>query len=179
MTQTIMEKLRKIQAMAERGTEFEKRVAREKLDAFLDEYGLTIDDVIDSEKRPFLFKYKTKMEGELLFQIMRHVMMVREIRLQYYKENPRNIYVEMTPIQHRQVLEYWETYRKEFNTEIAKVNESVFVAFIEKHKLFSYAPAESDECDKCERPLDFELIRKLRNSMKDIRSPRVQIEGDR
>ena len=66
----IIDKLKKILALAERGEQGEAINARIMLENELRKHGLTIEDLRSELKIPRIFPYKTKEEMTLFFQIL-------------------------------------------------------------------------------------------------------------
>ena len=60
---SIMEKLRKIKALAENGVGGERIAAQEALDRLLKEHGLTLEDISDEQSRYYEFKYSNERDG--------------------------------------------------------------------------------------------------------------------
>ena len=70
----IIEKLKKIKELAERGYAGEALVAREKLHMLLNKYGLTIEDLEDVQINSYKFKYITVQERSIILQCISKVI---------------------------------------------------------------------------------------------------------
>ena len=58
-----IEKLRKIKALADNGVSGEAIAAQEALDRLLKEYGLTLEDISDEQRKDYDFKYSNERDG--------------------------------------------------------------------------------------------------------------------
>ena len=61
MNEKIIDKLKKIQALAERGFAGEATAAKYQLEKLMSKYGLTIDDIMDVKKTERTFKVPRAM----------------------------------------------------------------------------------------------------------------------
>ena len=68
----VMDQLRKIAALADRGFMGEATMARQILEKKLREYGLTVDDLYKDAKKVRTFRYQNELERRLLIQILVH-----------------------------------------------------------------------------------------------------------
>lgn len=66
----IIDKLKKLLALAERGEQGEAENARRLLEAELRKHGLTFDDIREENKRTRMFKYNSNEERTLLIQVL-------------------------------------------------------------------------------------------------------------
>jgi len=169
----LFEKLRKIQALAERGNAGEKESAKNKLDQLLKEYGLTLDDITSSETEFAPFSYKNKLEKRLILQIHSHV--VDSTTSSYYeRKGSKKIEFKLTPSQSAEIKMLFSIYRKAFKKEV----EMLFSAFVHKHNIFSSTKA--DTRDEEPDPIDFRELARLQQmigGLNDVNIPRAMIEG--
>ena len=66
----IIDKLKKLLALAERGERGEADNARRLLEAELRRHGLTLEDICADSKRTRIFKYNSNEERTLLIQVL-------------------------------------------------------------------------------------------------------------
>ena len=66
----IIEKLKKILALAERGERGEADNARRMLEVELRRYGLTMEDILTNKRTMRIFKYNSNEERQLFVQIL-------------------------------------------------------------------------------------------------------------
>ena len=66
----IIDKLKKLLALAERGEQGEADNARRLLEAELRRHGLTLEDICDDSKKTRIFKYNSNEERTLLIQVL-------------------------------------------------------------------------------------------------------------
>lgn len=65
----LLEKLKKVRAIAERGVGGEKESAERTLAALMERYGITEEDLEDTKTSMHWIRYKTKWEEKLLYQL--------------------------------------------------------------------------------------------------------------
>lgn len=164
----IIDKLKKILALAERGEQGEARNARIKLENELNKYGLTIDDLRSEHKISRIFPYKTKDEMTLFFQILISVCgrKSEETEGARYNSKRKQISVNLTDLQYIEILNMWEFHRKQLNKEKKRLLRDLIEAYINKHDIFdpNAEPSQIDDID-WER---INRIMKLANGMEDI-----------
>lgn len=164
----IIDKLKKILALAERGEEGEARNARIMLENELKKHGLKIDDLRSEIKKERIFPYKNKDEMTIFFQLLLSLFgrKSEEISSARYNSKGKRLYVNLTDLQYIEILNMWEFHRKQFNKEKKRLLRDCLEAYVNKHDIFD-PNAEPSQTDK----VDWEkLIRimKLANGMEDI-----------
>lgn len=164
--ENILQKLKKIKARMDRGsTVHERDTARRMLMDLLKKYNYTLDDLVTPEKRRFYFNFFTATEKNLLFQIVAHI--TQESTVTWWRtRNTRKIGFDLTPIQAAMVQDYWEAYREPLKAEIKKYIDTLFSAYISKHKLF--APSSGDSNGK---PIDIDLLRAMVRNLSEVERP--------
>lgn len=156
--ETIIDRLRKIYALAEKGCQGEKIVAQQKLDSLLEKHDLTLDDIRSSEKNFCEYKYKTSLEKNLLFQCAVYIHGSDQIRHGRYK-NKKSIHMELTKIKQVDLQLMYDHYRSELKKDL----KMVFQAFINRHKIF--APANENDTEKPSEDIDLEKLFKMVDGM--------------
>ena len=73
LSEKVQAKLRKLQALAERGVGGEKETAKRMLEKLLARHGLTLDDLADERRDTRWFPAPTKFDVRLAAQIMAKV----------------------------------------------------------------------------------------------------------
>lgn len=164
----IIDKLKKILALAERGEQGEARNARLKLENELKKHGLTIEDLRSEQKTPRVFPYKTKDEMTLFFQILISVCgrNSEETKGAQYDSKGKRLFATLTDLQYLEILNMWEFHRKQFNKEKKRLMRDCLSAYINKHDIFdpNAEPSKRDEID-WER---IARVMRLANGMEDI-----------
>ena len=134
MTENLRERIRKIQALAERGVGGEKETAEKKLKSLLAANNMTEEDLVEEETHYYLFsysggEYRKKLLGQIIYKVLGHE---QPIRL-YHSKGTRNKYgVYCTPAQKIEIDLDFEFYCNIFEKEI----DIFLTAFIQKQELF-------------------------------------------
>lgn len=66
----ILQKIRRVQALAERGVAGERESATATLDRLMKQYGITEADIAEERREWAWFRYKTPIERKLLAQVI-------------------------------------------------------------------------------------------------------------
>ena len=66
----ILEKIKRVQALAERGVAGERDSAAATLDRLMKQYGITEDDIAEDRREWAWFRYKTPIERKLILQVI-------------------------------------------------------------------------------------------------------------
>lgn len=156
--ETIIDRLRKIYALAEKGHQGEKVVAQQKLDSLLEKHNLTLDDIRSSEKNFCEYKYKTSLEKDILFQCAVYIRGSDQIRHGRYK-NKKSIHMELTKIEQIDLQLMYDHYRNELKKDL----KVFFQAFIQRHKIFP--PQKEDNNKTPDKDIDLEKLFKMVDGM--------------
>ena len=131
--ESILERLRKIEALARSGKWGEQENAQNLLNALLKKYNLTIEDLSSSQTIICKFSYRDEIEEVLLGQVVTHV--TRTVGLMGRRARG-NWMFKLTPTQAIDARECYAHYRKEWKKECKQFME----AFIHKNRI--YGPIE-------------------------------------
>ena len=131
--ESILERLRKIEALARSGKWGEQENAQNLLNALLKKYNLTLDDLTSEKTTVCKFSYQDKEEELLLVQVVLHITRNRELR---GRKGRGNWTIALTPTQAIDARECYAHYRKEWKKECKQFME----AFIHKNRI--YGPIE-------------------------------------
>ena len=136
---SIIEKARKILALAEHGVEGEAKAAKLALNSLLKKHGLTIED-LRNEKRTTR-EFSIKNHDEII--IFNHCIINRfgcksHVWEHHYmlKGDYRHIYADMTDIEYLDFKPFFEFHIRQYRKELKKMLETVQTAYIHKHDLF-------------------------------------------
>ncbi|SRR5581483_36301 len=155
--ESILDQLRKIQALAERGIDGEKVVAQRMLDALLAKHGLTLADITDHDLDFREFKTTDDLDASLLIHCILFVAGTVHVRHARHRRNKRIVYYELTKLQHAEVLATLEYYRAELKKDL----DGLFQAFVNKHHLF---PRDGE----CKQTASIEEMERLRRRMDSL-----------
>ena len=129
----LIEKLKKLQALAERGVGGEKDTAQKKLDKLLASSGLTLESLNNEIPQYYLFSYQNKFKQRLLVQVIYKVLGAAESISFYKSKNTRNkIGIYCTPAQKLEIELDFEFYSEILDDEF----EIFMTAFIQKQNLY-------------------------------------------
>lgn len=133
MEEKTRERLKKLQALAERGVGGEKETAQRKLEQLLKANGLTIDDLETEKQYYFLFSYNGEHKARLLRQCMYKVMgAAADIKFYRTKGTRQKIGIDCTAAQKLEIELEYEFYSRIFDEEIS----DFMTAFIQKQNIY-------------------------------------------
>lgn len=125
----LIDKLRKIEALARSGIGGEKETAQRMLDALCKKYGITLDQIISVEKKPYRFTFKDKLDVMLLSHVVMSVCQTHKIM--NWKRG-RAMYFELTKAQAIDVEDCFRHYRKAWRSQL----KDMMAAFVNANHLF-------------------------------------------
>ena len=170
--ENLIERLKKIAALAERGIGGEKENAKRILARMMEKYGITSEDLGEGrEVKKHVFKYKSKWEKEILFQCY---CRASGKNTSSYWQMGRGIVV--FKLDFFQFLELDALYN--YFVPLLKREMKLFlIAFIHKHDLYSNEVSEGGGGSKLSHEEIVQLAAMM-SSMKDggYISPRRQLE---
>lgn len=158
---SIMEKLRKIKALAENGVGGEVIAAREALERLLKEYGLTLEELSDERRETYEFKYSDKREYSLMMQVIVHMFGSNSevFKTGFTRKGKKAVFLNMTKLEHIDFSSCWEYYRREWKRYLEKSLKELFSAYVLKFDLYDITP---DPDDKPSKKADLETIMRIR-----------------
>lgn len=166
--ESIKSKLRKLQALAEKGYKGEAEVAKRLLDKLCEQYGVSLEDVLDQEKKNrYRFEIgKGKIWLSLFMQCYANVTGNRELR--YIRETNSIIRgVELTAYQFAEISNLFFWHKTNLKKDIEQTQRLVFEAYVQKHRIFSNAPKDADE-NRDSQPIDLAHLRAVLAMMDTI-----------
>ena len=142
----IMDQLRKIAALAERGCMGEMAMARSMLERKLKEYGLTVEDLYEGSKKTRTFRFSNSFERRLLVNTLLHYFGSKsdEFKGATVSRRRKAVYVDLTDLDYIEFGNEYGYYRKAFARELKRTNEAFLVAFVNRFDLFDISPREKD-----------------------------------
>lgn len=181
--ESIKNKLRKLQALAEKGYKGEAEAAKRMLDKLCKQYGVSIEDILDQEKKSnYRFEIgKGKIWFRLFMQCYANVTGNKELR--YYRESSSVIRgVELTAYQFAEISNLFFWHKTNLKKDIEKTQLLVFEAYVQKHRIFrdrSNDPEEEEDEEMEDNPIDFAHLQALMMMMANLNDNRYhkQIEG--
>jgi len=111
--QKIIELIRKVKALADKGVSGESVSAKEKLKRLCDKYNISESDLHDlDEKNDYILLFRDKNERELLLNI---VCMVLDVPTFKWNENKLGAKMKLTEFQYRDIISAFEYYQKMYD----------------------------------------------------------------
>lgn len=164
------ELLKKLQALAERGVGGEKETAERKLRQLMEKYGIDEMEFAEDKLEEFEFKYKNAQEEQLIRQLF-YKMFGKEWRskgytYRYGKGSKSIRGIECTKAEGIQLQVEYEFYKQLWQEEM----ELFWDAFIQKHRIFSMRPEDtegSDEPMTPERMAEIMRMSQMMDAMQD------------
>lgn len=134
MEEKTIQRIKKLQALAERGVGGEKETAEKMLQRLLKKNGIsTLEELEEDEVEYFLFSYKGRHEIKLLKQCMYKVLGASEKIVSYRTSGTRQkIGIYCTKAQRIEIELEFEFYRNVFYEELSTFMD----AFIQAQKIF-------------------------------------------
>lgn len=158
-------KLIKLYELAKQGVGGEAINANKILNNLLEKHNITLDMLLDIEKKKYFFSYKTDFEKELLFRIISNLKECKD-NISYYKTKGKKIGFELT------AYEYIETeiQREAYTESWRKYLEQARTAFIVANNLTYFNPDDK----KSSKPLtqeEYENIQKILKMSASVPNP--------
>jgi hypothetical protein len=111
--QKIIELIRKVKALADKGVSGESVSAKEKLKRLCDKYNISESDLHDlDEKNDYILLFRDKNERELLLNI---VCMILDVPTFKWNENKSCAKMKLTEFQYRDIISAFEYYQKMYD----------------------------------------------------------------
>ena len=134
MEEKTLQRIKKLQALAERGVGGEKTTAQKKLQKMLEDNGITSLEELETEKYEYtLFSYRGKHEIKLLKQCIYKVLTAAGDRTYYRSRGTRQkIGIYCTKAQKIEIELEFEFYRNVFYEELTTFMD----AFIQAQQIF-------------------------------------------
>ncbi len=168
--ESIKNKLRKLQALAERGYKGEAENAKRVLEKLCKEYGVTLDDILDREKvSRYRFNIgRAKIWLDLFMQCFANVTGQKELR--YRQATKSEIVVELTAYHYAEIANLFYWHKANLKEDIEKSQRLIFEAYIQKHHIFrdrSNDPEEEEEEDD-DKPIDLAHLQAVMAMMRTL-----------
>ena len=166
----IIDKLKKLLALAERGEQGEAENARRLLEAELRKHGLTFDDIREENKRTRMFKYNSNEERTLLIQILVNYLGSKSdaFNKSTYNKYKKQVYIDLTDMEYIDISNMYDFFKAQFRKERKRLLQDMIKAFVQKHRIFDSTP---QECQEDDREIDWEELKRifaLSSTMEDV-----------
>lgn len=157
MDTKILNRMRKLLALAERGVGGEKVNAERMLRNTLAKYDMTLDDLADDEIQSFKLTWSKADHKEILWQIIFRVLNKGGESIKYRaRAGYRYIHLEMTKAENVEIMELYGRMKTAWD----KDRKEIMLAFVWKHELYD-ADAPEGESTLTDEEID-EIYRKMK-----------------
>lgn len=166
----IIDKLKKLLALAERGEQGEAENARRLLEAELRKHGLTFDDIREENKRTRMFKYNSNEERTLLIQVLVNYLGSKSdaFNKSTYNKYKKQVYIDLTDMEYIDISNMYDFFKAQFRKERKRLLQDMIKAFVQKHRIFDSTPQERPDDD---REIDWDELKRilaLSSTMEDV-----------
>lgn len=153
--QEILDKIMKVKALADQGSEGERVNAEKKLKILMDKYGISDEDIVSDKVEMYLIDTENQLFVQLLVQISNvvagHDLKIfgienspekakKELANMGYGDENANIAIECTKAQFVEIKMMFDIYKEDLKTQI----DTFMYAYFSKNKLLA-KPKEGDE----------------------------------
>ncbi|MCM1318763.1 MAG: hypothetical protein NC217_00040 [Muribaculaceae bacterium] len=159
--ESIKTKLKKLLALAERGEGGEARNARILLDRQCEHYGISVDALLDTEKKKF-YKFNIgarKIDITLFTQC--YCSLKDEKQLPYRLLSKSVIVVELTAYEFAELRSMFEWHKANFKKDLEQTIDALMLSYCDKHDLSSKGSQHEDLA----KPLTKEDILRIKRAM--------------
>lgn len=135
--------LKKLKALAndKRGNQNERDTAEKQLQALMDKYNITDQDLDVQEEKCFEFYFKEEWEHKLICQTMYKLFPNKPVYKQPRKK--RYLYAYMTDAEKIEFEIYYPAYKESFKKEFSLF----YSAFLAKNHIFPDKPPKNDDAE--------------------------------
>ncbi len=161
ISEELKQKIRKIIALAEGGTDGERTVASVKLQTLLQENGLTLDDFKEDKEQRYIFNVGAlQWRVDLFLQIAMKVKNTNKIS--YWKTYRRSqVQISCTEAQKNEIQNLFNWHSKNLKKEIDKTIHNLITAYELKHRLFNEKSDDNEQDNDSERKIDYEKLMQI------------------
>lgn len=130
----ILEKIKRVRALAERGVDGEKDSATALLDRMMEKYGITETELAEERREIAWFRYKTPLECRLLHQVIYAVTgrAASGCVGAYTGRKRKKVGIECTAAERLEIEISFEFYKAALEQEL----ERFYTAFVQKNGIF-------------------------------------------
>lgn len=134
--ESVMEKFRKLQALAERGETGEAKNARAAIERLCAQYHVSIDELTQEEKKKYTFEVgQKKIMQELFLQCYSKIADTNSLK--YWKRGKTQFVFELTRFQYVELSSLWDWHKEHFVKELEETQAALLVSYCRKHTLYS------------------------------------------
>lgn len=144
----LLEKIRKVQALANRGADGEKQSAAALLDRLMTQYGIDEAEIAEERLEKCFFRYKTPYERKLLVQVIYTVTgkILFKCVGSYSGRARKQVGIDCTAAERLEIEFSYEFYKAALEEEM----ERFYSAFLMKNDIFPPASKKAEEIPAAE-----------------------------
>jgi hypothetical protein len=162
--ESIIEKLKKIQVLAQRGEMGEMQAAKRKLEELLAKYGLTLDDLNDNALRERVLTVPKDVEILFVQCCFKIIGAKRTGQIWYVKSEK---HAELTDMEYIELRQLFDFHRANYRCELKKLKKDFENAYQFKHGLYCSDSSETTN-DKPLSRKEIEAIIRLSSGLSDV-----------
>ncbi len=169
--QSIKDRLRKIQALAESGYAGEAEAAKRKLDLLCRQYGISIEDLLDTEK---IKRYRFNVGRSVIFRklfVQCHAQITGKRQLSYRKASGSDMIVELLAFQAAELANLFLWHKTNLKKDNEESQNLLLEAYVNKRHIFrdkSNDPEGQEEEEVDLSTLDLNHLRKVFMTQKTL-----------
>lgn len=166
----IIDRLKKLLSLAERGYQGEAENARRILEAELLKHGLTIEDICSENKKERIFKYNSNEERSLLIQVFVNYLGSKNevFHKSWYSAKSKMVGINLTDLEYIDILNMYEFHKTHFRKERKRLLEDMIAAYVQKHRIYDSTPSDTGRENE---DIDWDRLKRvlaLSASMEDV-----------
>ncbi|MDR0872240.1 MAG: hypothetical protein LBN27_02075 [Prevotellaceae bacterium] len=163
--ESIIEKLKKIQTLAERGCNGEMENAKFLLDKLLKQYNLTLEDLSSEIRKERVFK---NCNAAVFIMCSYKIFGVKRTKTSYnYKNKPKDLCIELTDLEYIEISEFYNFHKRNFDKEFQKMKVDFQCSYQLKHELYT-EKNDSDDKGKSYSQEELEKLLTYASMMEDV-----------
>lgn len=142
--ESIKVKLKKLLALAEGGYEGEARNARVLLERLCSQYGISIDDLLDVDKKDwYAFDIGTNSLYKKLF-VQCYCCLMKVDNISYRRVSKSQWSVELTAYECAELSAMFSWHKGNLKKDIDKIMDTVLISYCSKHDITSHTKCADD-----------------------------------
>lgn len=157
--ESIKSKLKKLLALAEGGVGGEAHNARILLEKLCDEYGISLEELLDTEKKSW---YRFEIGARKIFKslfVQCYCYVTGKHSVEYRRRDKATIAVELTAYEFAELRSMFFWHKENFKRDIDNIMETLFISYCSKYNLHSQTKDEGEGECKSLTPEEFAKIR--------------------
>jgi hypothetical protein len=164
--ESILIRLRKIEALARDGIGGERENARRMLGKLCAKHGVTLEELTEETRLEVPFSVRGTHDKQLLFQVYAFIRNASQVTYRVKKRKPNLIWFSLTRAEAIDMRECFDHYRLQWKKQSMAMLDDLLSAFIQKNRIFPPPSDHEEEPDT----IDIERIARLRALMGGIES---------